>query len=270
MEVLDLKENEYVKKYTRKEVMVVAGAHELKNGEIGLIGVGLPQVSGILAKFTHAPELRVLLELGIVDPKPVHNSSGLGDPRIWYGTTCMTSWLDVMGMTLHRGIVDVGFLGGIQVDEYGNLNSTLVGTLDNPKRHFTGSGGANDIASLAKRTISIMKHEKRRFQKRVDYITSPGYIDGPNGRENAGLRKGGPAKVITDLAVMGFDDKTCRMKLLSLHPNVSLDEVIENTGFDLIIPKEIPVSSPPTVKEQKIIRTLADATGIYTGWKKIS
>ena len=115
-----INKKEYAKDFTRQEVMVVAGAHELNNGEIGIIGVGLPQVSGILAKFTHAPDLRVLLELGIVDPKPVHTSSGLGDPRIWYGTTCMTNWLDIMGMALHRGIVDVGFLGGIQVDQYGN------------------------------------------------------------------------------------------------------------------------------------------------------
>jgi glutaconate CoA-transferase subunit B len=115
-----------------------------------------------------------------------------------------------------------------------------------------------------------MKHEKRRFQKRVDYITSPGYINGPNGRNKAGLRKGGPSKVITDLAVMGFDDKTCRMKLVSIHPGVTLKEVIENTGFDLIIPKEVPISSPPTIKEQRIIRTLADSTGIYTGWKNIA
>jgi acyl CoA:acetate/3-ketoacid CoA transferase beta subunit len=262
-----LNENEYAQEFTRREVMVVAGAHELRNGEIGLIGVGLPQVSGILAKFTHAPKLRVLLELGIVDPRPIHTSSGLGDPRIWYGTTCMTNWLDIMGMTLQRGIVDVGFLGGIQVDQYGNLNSTLVGTLDDPIRHFTGSGGANDIASLSKRTILIMKHEKRRFQERVDYITSPGYLNGAGARERVGLRKGGPTKVITDLAVMGFDDKTRKMKLLSLHPNVGLDEVIENTGFDLIIPKKVPISPPPTIKEQKIIRNLADATGIYTGWK---
>ncbi|WP_455278503.1 CoA-transferase subunit beta [[Eubacterium] cellulosolvens] len=265
-----MKEKRYAKEFTRKEVMVVAGAHELRDGEIGLIGVGLPQVSGILAKFTHAPKLKVLLELGIVDPRPVHTSSGLGDPRIWYGATCMTDWLDIMGMTLHRGIVDVGFLGGIQVDEYGNLNSTLTGTLDNPIRHFTGSGGANDIASLAKRTILIMKHEKRRFSKRVDYITSPGYINGANGRKKEGLREGGPAKVITDLAVMGFDDETRRMKLLSLHPGVTLNEVVENTGFDLIIPEQVLSSPPPTIDEQKIIRTIADSTGIFTGWRNVS
>lgn len=248
--------------------MVVAGSHELKDGELGFIGVGLPQVSGILAKYTHAPRLKILLEIGIVDPRPIHTSVGLADARIWYGCSCMTDWLDVMGMTLHRGLVDVGFLGGIQVDKYGNLNTTLIGSLKKPSRHFTGSGGANDIASLAKRTILIMKHEKRKFPKHVDYITSPGYIDGAEGREKAGLRLGGPVKVITDLAVLGFDEKSFRMKLLSIHPTVSLKDVIQNTGFNLIIPKTVPVTVSPTVEEQRIIRTIADVTGKYSGWKK--
>ena len=264
-----MSEEEYAEEYTRREVMVVAGARELKDGEVVLAGVGLPQVAAVVARYTHAPRLKILLELGIAEPTPIHSSIGLSDPRIWYGCTFMAGWLDVMGMALHRGIIDVGFLSGIQVDEYGNVNATLIGTREKPLRYFHGTGGgANDIASLVKRFMIIMRHEKRRFPKRVDYITSPGYIDGPDGRRKAGLRPGGPTKVITDLAVLGFDDKTCRMKLLSIHPNVSLKDVIENTGFDLIIPEEVPVTPPPTVKEQKIIRTIADVTGVFTGWKK--
>ena len=263
-----MNEKEYAKEYTRREVMVVAGARELKDGEVILAGVGLPQVSAVVAKYTHAPRLKILLELGIVEPTPIHSGIGLADPRIWYGCTCMAGWLDVMGMALHRGVLDVGFLSGIQVDEYGNINTTLIGTRQKPLRYFHGTGGgANDIASLAKRFMIIMVHEKRRFPKRVDYITTPGHIDGPEGRSRAGLRPGGPTKVITDLAVLGFDDNTLRMKLLSIHPTVSLKDVIENTGFDLIMPKEVPVTVPPTVEEQRIIRTIADVSGEFTGWK---
>ncbi len=258
----------YAEEFTSGEVMVTAGARELKDGEIAIIGVGPSQVVGILAKYTHAPRLKILLEIGIVDPMPIHPAIGLADTRIWYGCSCMTSWLDIMGMTLHRGIVDVGFLSGNQVDEYGNINTTMIGTLTKPIKHFTGSGGANGIASLAKRILILMRHEKRRFPKRVDFITSPGYIDGSEGRMKAGLRPGGPTKVITNLAVLGFDEKTRRMKLLSLHPNVNVKDVIENTGFDLFIPKKVPVTAPPTVEEQKIIRTIADVTGVVTGWTK--
>jgi acyl CoA:acetate/3-ketoacid CoA transferase beta subunit len=263
-----LKEEQYAKEYTRRELMVVAGARELKDGEVVLAGVGLPQVSSVVAKYTHAPRLSVLLELGIVQPRQIHSAKGLSDPRSWYGCTSMTGWLDVMGMTLHRGGVDVGFLGGVQVDEYGNINSTLIGTRQKPIRYFQGTGGgANDVASLAKRVVIITSHEKRRFPKRVDYITSPGYIDGPDGRMKVGLRPGGPTRVITDLAILGFDDETLRMKLLSIHPTVSLADVRENMGFDLIIPKEVPLTPPPTAEEQRIIRTVADTTGVFTRWK---
>jgi len=255
--------------YTRREMMVVAGARELKDGEVVLAGVGLPQVSAVVAKYTHAARLKILLELGIAEPKPIHSAIGLSDPRIWHGCTFMGGWLDVMGMNLHRGVVDVGFLGGIQVDKYGNINTTLIGNPQKPLRYFHGTGGgANDVASLAKRFMIIMSHEKRRFPEHVDYITSPGHINGPEGRIKAGLRPGGPTRVITDLAVFGFDDKTLRMKLLSIHPTVSLKDVIENTGFSLILPKEVPVTAPPTIEEQKIIRTIADVTGELTGWKK--
>ena len=264
-----MNEKRYVEEFTRREVMVVAGARGLQDGEVVLAGVGLPQVSAVVAKYTHAPRLKILLELGVVEPRPIHSAIGLSDPRSWYNCTCMAGWLDVMGMALHRGVLDIGFLSGIQVDVYGNVNTTLVGNRKKPSRYFHGTGGgANDIASLARRFMIIMSHEKRRFPEHVDYITSPGHIDGPEGRRKAGLRPGGPTRVITDLAVLGFDDKTLRMKLLSIHPTASLKDVVENTGFDLILPQEAPVTAPPTVEEQKIIRTIADVTGEFTGWKK--
>ena len=266
---LDEKERLRTREYTRAEVMVVAGAREMRDHEIILAGVGLPQVSAVVARYTHAPRLRILLELGIVEPSPIHSAIGLSDPRIWYGCTCMTGWLDVMGMALHRGMLDLGFLSGIQVDQYGNINTTLLGTYQRPLKYFQGTGGgANDIASLAKRLIIIMKHEKRRFPERVDYITSPGHLDGPSGRSKVGLRPGGPSKVITDLAVLDFDEETRRMRLLTLHPNVSLDDVKENTGFELIVPKRVSVTPPPTAREQEVIRTIADENGEFTGWKR--
>jgi len=260
---------EYAKEFTSGELMAVAGAHLINDGDLVICGIGLSEVCTFLAIHTHAPNAKVLMQQGVVEPRPIHSSMGLADPREWLGSKCFTDYIDIMGATLQRGLVDVGMLGGLEVDMYGNVNSTLIGTYDKPERYFTGSGGANDIASLAKKFIVIMRpHEKRRFPERVSFITSPGFISGPGAREKVGLRGGGPYRVITDLAVLGFDEKTKRMMLLAINPKVTVEEVQERTGFELLIPKKVATMTPPTIEEQKIIREILDREGLYTGWNK--
>jgi acyl CoA:acetate/3-ketoacid CoA transferase beta subunit len=159
-------------------------------------------------------------------------------------------------------------LTGIEVDVYGNLNLTVAPSWETPKKRVSGGGGANDIASMTDRILIIMKHERRRFPEHVSHITAPGHIDGPDGRKKAGLRGKGPELVFSDLAVLGFDNESKRMTLVSLHPGVTLEEVKEKTQFELIVPSRIPTTEPPTQEEQDLIRDTIDTSGFYTGWKE--
>lgn len=252
----------YAEDYTPFELMAVAGARELKDGEIAAVGIGLPVVASFLAKRTHAPRLTILFELGVVDPEPIHTGVGLADPRVWYRAKVMSSFVDMLGMVLHRGLVDVGFLGGLETDAYGNLNTTLLGDPHGKFTHFVGSGGANDIASSAKRTVIIIRHEARKFRELVSFITSPGYLRGGNEREAAGLR-GGPVRVITDRAIFGFDPQTRRMRLESIHPHTTLEDVLANMGFQPVVPDHVPVTEPPTAEQIRLIREEIDPEGIY-------
>lgn len=252
----------YAEDYTPFELMAVAGARELRDGEIAAVGIGLPVVASFLAKRTHAPRLTILFELGVVDPEPIHTGVGLADPRVWYRAKVMSSFVDMLGMVLHRGLVDVGFLGGLETDAYGNLNTTLLGDPHGKFTHFVGSGGANDIASSAKRTVIIIRHEARKFRELVSFITSPGYLRGGNEREAAGLR-GGPVRVITDRAIFGFDPQTRRMRLESIHPHTTLEDVLANMGFRPVVPDHVPVTEPPTAEQIRLIREEIDPEGIY-------
>lgn len=252
----------YAEDYTPFELMAVAGARELRDGEIAAVGIGLPVVASFLAKRTHAPRLTILFELGVVDPEPIHTGVGLADPRVWYRAKVMSSFVDMLGMVLHRGLVDVGFLGGLETDAYGNLNTTLLGDPHGKFTHFVGSGGANDIASSAKRTVIIIRHEARKFRELVSFITSPGYLRGGNEREAAGLR-GGPVRVITDRAIFGFDPQTRRMRLESIHPHTTLEDVLANMGFQPVVPDHVPVTEPPTAEQIRLIREEIDPEGIY-------
>src|SRR5512139_298757 len=172
--------------YTPSELMAVAGARELHDREVVAVGLGLPVVASFLAKQTHAPNMTILFELGVIDPEPIHPGVGLADPRVWYRAKVLSSFVDILGTILHKGMVDVGFLGGLETDVYGNLNTTLVGDPHGKFRHMVGSGGANDIASCAQRTIIIMRHEARKLNATISFITSPGYIGGGEQREKAG------------------------------------------------------------------------------------
>lgn len=251
--------------YSPFELMAVAGARELKDGEVIGVGLGLPVISSFLAKRTHAPHATILFELGVVDPEPLTVAvHGLSDPRIWYRAKIHTSFADMLGTVLHKGLIDVGFLGALEVDMYGNLNTTLLGDPKGKFRRFTGSGGGNDIASNARRTVITIRHEARKLNQAVTFITSPGYLNGADEREKAGLR-GGPSRVITDKAIFGFDPQSKRMRLESIHPNTTLEDVLSNMNFEPIVPDEVPVTAPPTAEEVRLIREEIDPEKAYAG-----
>ena len=250
--------------FNLKEMMAVAGARELRNHEIVVVGLGLPQVASILAKYTHAPDLHMVLEIGVIDPKPVHTGVGIADPRLWFNATYFSSFIGTLGALCHRGLVDVGFLGALEVDRYGTINTTWAADASG-RRHFTGSGGANDIASLAKRTVIVMRHEKRKLVQKVKYITSPGFLDGGLSRRDAGLTSGGPSKVITDKCIFEFDRESGEAVLASVHPGVTVEEVIANTSFTFRTPGTVQVTEQPTSAELRLIREKIDPARVYTG-----
>lgn len=254
--------------YNTAELVAIMSARFLEDGKIVFGGAGMPLLSCILAQKTHAPRLTILFEGGVIGP---HVEAGKLPPstneqRCARKANMLLSITDIL-LLQQRGYVDYGFLGGAQIDQYGNLNSSFIGDPDKPKVRLPGTGGANDIASLASKILVSMHHEKKRFVEKVDFITTPGYLQGGVSREKAGLTFGGVYKVITHLGIFGFDEKTHRMRLEAIHPGATIEEVKERTGFELIILKDIPYSEPPTEKELQILREL-DPEQRYTQPKK--
>ncbi len=250
--------------YTPIELMATVASHQLEDGKIVGVGTGLPMIAGLLAQKTHAPKLIIFFEAGSIAPQVPTLPISVGDSRCAHRAVAATGLAGIME-TGQRGMIDYAFLGGAEVDMYGNINSTVIGDHDSPKVRLPGSGGANDFGSLSWRTIIIARHDKAKLPERVSFITTPGYINGPGAREEAGLPRGtGPFRVITNLALMGFDDETCRMKLISVHPGVTVDQVRENTGFDLIIPDDVATSPSPTENELTVLRGI-DPDGIIIG-----
>ena len=244
--------------YNSMELMICLAARFLEDGSTVTVGTGAPCAAAMLAQKTHAPDLVVTFEAGGFDPVMPTMPISVGDSRTFHRGLMATTMCDIIEMC-QRGMMDYTFLGGAQIDPYGNLNSTVIGDHGKPKVRFPGSGGANDLASLCWRTLVVTPQDTRRFVEKVDFVTTPGYLTGPGAREEAGLPTGsGPYKVITNLAVLGYDDETKRMQLESLHPGITTDEVQENTGFELLLADEITTSQPPTEKELSILREEVD------------
>jgi glutaconate CoA-transferase subunit B len=253
----------YAKDLTTKEQMIVAAAREILDDDVVFVGVGVPMAAAYLAKTTHAPKARILFESGIVDTIPIGTPLSIADPRVSYRCAQSCGLFYALSI-LQRGYVDISLLGAAEVDKYGNINSTVIGNYRRPSVRLPGSGGGNDAASHSKRIVILIPHEKRRLPERVSYITSPGYLHGPEGRKEAGLGVGGPSKVITDLAVLGFDHETKMMRLESIHRGVSVSQVKENTGFEIMMPREVPTTEPPTADQLKLLRSKIDQHGFYT------
>ncbi len=247
---------------TSTEMMVTAAARELRDGEVVVVGLGLPQIACVLARRTHAPELALLLEIGVVGMEPVETPAGLADSRIFYRATCWSGFLDTLGMNLHRGVVDVGFLGALEVDRFGNINTTLIKDDEGRVRYFNGSAGSNDVASLARRVIVIVRHGKRKLPNHVAHLTSPGFVDGRS-RQQLGLRGGGPHRIITDMAVLGFDPVSRVASLVSLHPGVRLEQVVDNTGFPFEVPDPAPLTPEPQKEDLRLLREEIDPERVY-------
>src|SRR5580658_84249 len=211
--------------FTSIELMICCAARELEDGKTVAVGTGLPCAAAMLAQRTHAPNLVVLFEAGGVAPLLPTMPVSVGDSTTFHRAVLATSMADVMQFC-QRGVVDYTFLSGAQIDPYGNLNSTVIGTHAKPKVRLPGSGGANDLASFCWRTLIVMKHDSKKFVEKLDFLTTPGYLTGPGAREAAGLPKGtGPYRVITELAMLGFHPESKRMMLLSLHPGITPKQV---------------------------------------------
>src|SRR5277367_7183509 len=229
-------------RYTAAETLAILSARQLEDGQVVFAGVGVPLLAATLAQRLHCPGLTILFEGGVIGAfvEPGKLPPSTNDQRCTKRANMVLGSADVL-LLLQRGYVDVGFMGGAQIDQYGNLNSSFIGSPAAPKTRLPGTGGGNDIASLTNMIVA-MKHERRRFVEKVDFITSPGFIHGWKTRAESGLTAGGMFRVITELAVFGFDDETRRMKVLALNPGVSREEVQGNTGFPLDFHDRVAVS----------------------------
>lgn len=250
--------------YSADEQMVVEASRHVLDGQVVLAGTGMPLIAIMLAKKSHAPSLCVVVETGIIDPELLPSPISVADPRIQYRAVKLGSLRDALGTVLQRGLIDVGMIGGAQIDQYGNVNSTVIGDVAKPRVRFPGSGGANDVASHARHLLIITKHEKRRFPERVDYISSPGYIDGPNGRRKAGLpTPDQDITLITDLCVMNIDKSVGRFRVTSLMPGVTIEKVLENTMFEPLLGSELGIVEPPSNDYLRILREDVDPDQVY-------
>ncbi len=235
--------------WTSSQMMAVAMARQVKDNSIIIVGTGLPLVAASLAKNSTAPNVCLVFETGIFDGSPQEVPTSVSDLRIGYNASVawpMYRYFGFLGTAYKKNKIDIGFLGGAQIDPYGNLNSTVIGDYHKPKFRFTGSGGANGIATFCN-TIIMMKHQRRRFCRTVDYITSPGWGDGPDGRKKNGLPEVGPQAVVTELGIMRFDPKTKRMYLAEYFSGVKPQQIQENTGFEIDI--KLAVESEPPSRE---------------------
>jgi len=248
--------------FTTLELMAVCGSRQIKNGDVVFIGTGLPLIAAMLAKKTHAPRAKIVYEAGFIDSNAKDIALSIADSRLGYRASAAIGLIETLGLMLQGGHVDVGFVGAAQIDEYGNINTTYIGSFEHPTVRLPGSGGGNDIISSAKRFVVIMMHEKRKMVKKLDYLTSPGFLDGPGAREKAGLMGNGPSLVVTNLCQMDFDPDTKRIRLATVHQGVSVQQVLENSGFDLIVPKNVQTTEPPTPEELELLRAI-DPNGIY-------
>src|SRR5580693_5066044 len=245
--------------FTSMELMISCAARELEDGKTVAVGTGVPCAAAMLAQRTHAPRLVVLFEAGGVAPQLPTMPISVGDSRTFYRGVMATSMADIME-TCQRGLVDYTFLGGAQIDAYGNLNSTMIGgDYARPRVRLPGSGGANDLASLCWRILVVTQHDRRRFVEKLDFLTTPGFLTGPGSREAAGLPPNtGPFRVVTDLAVLGYHADNKRMQVRSLHPGVTLEQVQANTGFALAANPSLTTTPAPSAEELRLLREEVD------------
>jgi glutaconate CoA-transferase subunit B len=251
------------KPYSDTELMICVAARLMQDGTTAFIGTGIPMLAAALAQKLYTPNLILVFEFGgvgaLLDELPL----AVAESRTFHQGLAASGICDIME-TAQRGFVDYGFLGGAQIDPYGNLNSTVIGDYAAPKVRLPGSGGGNDVGSFCWHTIAIMRHDKRRFVPKCDFVTTPGYLTGPGARVAAGLPSGtGPLAVVSTLARLGFHPDSARMMLEAVYPGVTVQDVLDNTGFELLIPDDVPTIDPPSADELRLLREEIDPGGLY-------
>ena len=255
--------------YIKPELMACCGAREIRDHDVVIVGTGFPTMSANIAKHTHAAHAFLMQESGVFDAMPKRPALSVGDPCLNPGAAMTGGLIDVMGMFLQAGWVDVGFLAGSQVDKFGNINTTVIGNYKTPTSRLPGSGGANPIGALAKRVLIIALHDKRSLAARVDFITTAGYLDGPGARERWGLPSDtGPQVIITNKAVMRFDPQSKEAYLHTYHPGSSVDEIVKLTPWDLKVADDVHATEPPTSEELRVIREVLDPHRMITIYEK--
>jgi len=248
--------------YSSSELLTINAARLLRDDDVVFVGVGLPNLACNLARHTHAPNLVMIYEAGVIGAQPARLPLSIGDPTLVSGAIAVCSMYDIFAFYLQRGNVDVGFLGGAQIDRYGNINATVIGDYNHPKVRLPGSGGSMEIAAWANRCYIITPHQKRRFPEKVHFRTSAGFLDGRVERERAHLRGNGPQAVVTDLCILEPNEDG-ELVLTALHPQKTVAEVRENTGWDIKVADPLGTTEPPKEEELRILREDLDPDKIY-------
>jgi glutaconate CoA-transferase, subunit B len=250
--------------YSSAELMTINAARLLIDGDVVFVGVGLPNLACNLARRTHAPNLVMIYEAGVIGAQPARLPLSIGDPTLVSGALAVCSMYDIFAFYLQRGNVDVGFMGGAQIDRFGNINATVIGSYEHPKVRLPGSGGSMEIAAWANRCYILTPHQKRRFPEKLDFRTSAGFLSGRSERQAARLRGGGTQAVVTDLGIMEPDENG-ELTLTALHPGATVEQAAANTGWELKIAANLRTTQPPTDAELGILREELDPQGIYLG-----
>ena len=249
--------------FSSSEIMVTRAAKELRDREVIFVGIGLPNLACNLARRLQAPHLTLIYESGAVGAVPTRLPISIGDPCLVTDSISVCSMVEVFYYYLQGGLIDVGFLGGAQVDRYGNINSTVIGDYGHPKVRLPGSGGACEISIHAKKIILVLIQNKKTFPEKIDFVTSPGFINSENPRKAYGIPGVGPSIVITDLGVYAFTADTHEMILTEIHPGVTVDRIRENLSWNVKVSPSLKTTESPTAQELKIIREDLDPDKIY-------
>ncbi|HEY1721190.1 MAG TPA: CoA-transferase subunit beta [Magnetospirillaceae bacterium] len=242
--------------YTPDEIMTVCAARQLKSGTVCFVGIGLPSAAANLARLTHAPEVVLIYESGTIGSKPDVLPLSIGDGELAETAMTVVSVPEMFRYWLQGGRIDVGFLAAAQLDKYGNINTTVVGDYDKPSVRLPGAGGASEIATSAKEVFVMLRQSKRAFVETIDFVTSVGFYEGGNSRDQFRIPGKGPTRVITDLGILTPDPITREFVLSSVHPGVTVDQVKAATGWALKVADDLGTTSVPTAAELTVLRDL--------------
>jgi glutaconate CoA-transferase subunit B len=249
--------------YTPSELMIVNAARALKGSHVVFVGVGLPNIACNLARRSHSPDLELVYESGIFGAHPARLPLSIGDPTLVSDATSTISMADLFMFYLQGGLVDVALLGGAQIDRFGNLNTTVIGDYAKPKTRLPGSGGACEIAINARRVLMIMRLSKRAFVEKLDFLTSPGHMQGGDSRARLRLPGAGPEQVITDRALLGFDPHSREMVLTQVAPGETAESIQADVGWPLQVAADLRQMDPPTAAELDLVRLELDPQAMY-------